>query len=300
MDETPAQRKAFDNKTRIDMLTKFEEEGDGFGDGWTDVEPGPALERLHPDRHIVTVFEGRAKRACLAKQGFEGFFRKQIVEIYDGTVPESIGREVTRTALDTCWRSIAELTFGEKVEELEDFVAKVTDEVCKLYVPAVSPTDSHGPHNNCDTNEDTKEDNRGDTIAVRPRVAANVPRVSQATQSRQTLQRSQIATSRLLPLRDYRSTNPVEPGASIFKPSVPTGPEPYSEEEQPAESVPQQYQGWKQHGVAPLDQDIVNGTKYDNKGWDIDRPRGPSKGWQVHPEFKGTEEQLNFGSDDDE
>lgn len=139
------------------MLAKFEEEDDGFGDEWADVEPGPALEVLHPERHIVPVFESRAKRACLANKSFEEFFRKQILEIHDGTVPVTIGRAMAHTALEMCWRGLATKVFGEDVNELEDVVAKIVKEVVKNQV---SPRDSHSPR---------------DTIAVKPKPEKSAP-----------------------------------------------------------------------------------------------------------------------------
>jgi len=307
MDETPAQRKAFDDKTRADMLTKFEEGDDRFGNEWADVKTGPALEKVDPDKHIVPVFQDRAKRACLAKQGFEDFFRKQMTDIYDGTVPESIGRDLTRKALDTCWRDLASDIFGEQAEGLEDLVVKITAEVVKRYVPNASPADSHGPHEDgtvtTSIEVEVKEEISEDTIVVRSRAPASIAHVSQSAQTMQVVrrpQRPQRIRSRSLPLRDYAPTNPVDHGADIFKPSIPPGPEPYSEGERPAKSVVQQFEQWKELNGKPLDPDLVNGTKYGNEGWDIDRRRGRCKDWQVHPEFKGNEELLDFGSDDDE
>jgi len=269
MRETPEERKAFDDATRAAMLAKFEEEDDGFGDDWADIEPGPVLETLLPGRHIVPVFRDRAKRACLANKSFDEFFSTQIAEIHHGKVPKTIDRTMIHTALEMCWRDLATEVFGRDVDELEDGIAEVLKEVIKDQ--SLSPRDSQDPLDTIAVKSQT-----GSTIAVSHYLPGSIeqPQASQASQA--SLSKPSDASP-----QDAHETSS----------SLDVNPD------NDAVPVVQQYHEWQRHANRPLDVRMVHGVKYDNRGWNIDHPRGrpfATKDWRVHPQFNGNEQMLNI------
>ncbi|GAB7337556.1 hypothetical protein MBLNU457_g2872t1 [Dothideomycetes sp. NU457] len=265
MRETPQERKAFDDETRAAMSAKFAKQDDGFGEDWADIEPGPALEALHPDRHIVPVFENKAKRACLANKSFEDFYRTQMVEIHNGTVPETISRAMVHTALEMCWRDLAVKIFGQKVKELEDVVARIVKEVVKP--PEDSPRDSHSPWEAVDIKAKSE-----DTIAVRRHAPALAVQPKPALPSAPSTASSQ---------ESYGTVDGLD-----FDPDNQTVP------------VVEQYRDdWRRQANRPLDVRMVNGTMYGNQGWDIDRYRRrpfAAKDWRIHPQFNRNEQMLDI------